>query len=131
MQTHLRIARPVSKLHRAVRMYKAGLSLEEIASFEDHQGFDGVMLGDRDGYFHFEFTFCRSHPVSPSPTPEDLLVFYVPEQDDWNHRCALLRQAGFSEVRSFNPYWERLGRTFEDFDRYRVVIQRSEWSNAA
>jgi len=130
MHAHLRIARPVSDLQRAARMYKLGLSLEEIASFEDHQGFDGVMLGHRDAHFHFEFTFSRAHPVSPCPTPEDLLVFYVPEQRDWSHRCELLRESGFSEVQSFNPYWERLGCTFEDFDGYRVVIQRSRWSNA-
>jgi catechol 2,3-dioxygenase-like lactoylglutathione lyase family enzyme len=127
MQAHLRIARPVGDLQRAVRLYKRGLSLEELARFADHEGFDGVMLGDRGGHFHFEFTFCRTHPVSPSPTPDDLLVFYVPDQREWDLRCDLMRQAGFSEVQSFNPYWERLGRTFEDFDGYRVVIQRSAW----
>jgi catechol 2,3-dioxygenase-like lactoylglutathione lyase family enzyme len=130
MQHHLRIARPVSDLPRAVRMYQLALSLEEIGRFEDHQGFDGVMLGHRDQAFHFEFTFCRGHPVSPSPSHEDLLVFYVPEPEAWSRRCDLLRQAGFAEVKSFNPYWERLGCTFEDFDRYRVVIQRSAWSHA-
>ncbi|MCP9836130.1 VOC family protein [Cyanobium sp. N.Huapi 1H5] len=130
MHAHLRIARPVSDLPRSVRMYKLGLSLEEIDSFEDHEGFDGVMLGVSGAGVHFEFTFCRQHPVSPSPTAEDLLVFYVPEPQKWNRRCELLLQAGFAEVRSFNPYWERLGRTFADPDGYRVVIQRSEWSNA-
>jgi prolyl oligopeptidase len=35
--------------------------------------------------------------------------------------------AGFSSVDSFNPYWDRLGRTFEDRDGYRVVIQRELW----
>lgn len=36
MQQHLRIARLASDLERAVRMYSYGLSLEQIASFEDH-----------------------------------------------------------------------------------------------
>lgn len=129
MHPHLRIARPVSDLRRAVRMYALGLSLQEIASFEDHQGFDGVMLGVPGGGFHFEFTFCRTHPVSPSPTPEDLLVFYLPEEAEWNSRCESLRAAGFAEVPSFNPYWERAGRTFEDPDGYRMVIQRAAWAN--
>jgi hypothetical protein len=35
--------------------------------------------------------------------------------------------AGFDEVAPFNPYWQRLGRTFEDHDGYRVVIQNAEW----
>lgn len=130
MHAHLRIARPVTDLPRAVCMYKPGLSLEEIGSFEDHEGFDGVMLGVPGASYHFEFTFCRRHPISPSPTAEDLLVFYVPDPHEWNRRCELLLQAGFAEVRSFNPYWGRLGRAFVDSDGYSVVIQRAEWSNA-
>ncbi|WP_371418616.1 hypothetical protein [Acidisoma sp. S159] len=30
---------------------------------------------------------------------------------------------GFPAVASFNPYWDQLGRTYEDPDGYRVVIQ--------
>jgi catechol 2,3-dioxygenase-like lactoylglutathione lyase family enzyme len=129
MIAHLRVARPVSDLVRSVRMYKHGLSLEEIGSFAGHDGFDGVMLGNPNGQFHFEFTYCRSHPVAPAPTPEDLLVFYVPEPTSWEQRCRQMQSAGFTEVEPFNPYWSRLGRTFEDEDGYRVVIERSEWSN--
>jgi hypothetical protein len=131
MHAQLRIARPVSDLPRSVRQYKLGLSLEQIAAFEDHDGFDGVMLGHPDQHFHFEFTFCRHHPVKPSPTPEDLLVFYLPAPAAWETRCALMEQAGFAEVRSFNPYWEGLGRTFRDDDGYTTVIQRSVWPGKA
>ena len=41
-----------------------------------------------------------------------------------------MRVAGFTEVESFNPYWARLGRSFQDHDGYRVMIQRAAWSNA-
>jgi len=37
-----------------------------------------------------------------------------------------MRRAGFVEVAS-NPHWERAGRTFEDLDGYRVVLQRAAW----
>lgn len=37
--------------------------------------------------------------------------------------------AGFRAVASLNPYWELHGRTFEDPDGYRVVIQRAAWVN--
>lgn len=131
MNAQLRIARPVSDLERAVRMYRQGLALDEIGRFADHDGFDGVMLGHGGATFHFEFTCCRRHPVSPTPTPEDLLVFYVPDHDDWERRCRSMRDAGFAEVAPFNPYWARRGRTFEDVDGYRVVIQRAAWPGAA
>lgn len=127
MSIHLRIARPVRDLRHAVAQYKQGLGLEELASFADHDGFDGAMLGFRGADFHFEFTVCRAHPVAPRPTPEDLFVFYVPDDSAWTERCEALRGAGFQEVESFNPYWSQQGRTFEDPDGYRVVIQREAW----
>lgn len=123
----LRIARPVSDLERSVAMYRHGLGLEEIDRFEDHAGYDGVMLGKPGLPYHFEFTVCRADPVVPSPTPEDLVVFYLPRLADWRRASAAMRAAGFSEVRSPNPYWERHGRSFEDHDGYRVVLQHARW----
>lgn len=108
-------------------MYRKGLALVEIGRFEDHQGFDGVMLGKPGLNYHFEFTYCRSHPVSPSPTPEDLIVFYLPEPTDWHKACASMLDAGFVEVAPFNPYWQQRGRSFEDHDGYRVVLQQAAW----
>lgn len=129
MDAHLRIARPVRDLSISAGMYKRGLGLEEIGRFEDHEGFDGLMLGNEGHDFHFEFTYCRTHPIRPAPTPEDLLVFYVPDLDAWRSRCSTMVEAGFKEVAALNPFWQQLGRTFEDPDGYRVVIQRERWSN--
>ncbi len=124
----VRIARPVGDLRRAREMYCRGLGLRVLGSFEDHAGFDGVMLGLEEGNVHFELTRCASHPVAPSPSPEDLAVFYLPSPEEWRLACARMIAAGFREVRSFNPYWERCGRTFEDLDGYRTVLQNAEWA---
>jgi catechol 2,3-dioxygenase-like lactoylglutathione lyase family enzyme len=131
MPIQLRIARPVSVLERSVAMYRGGLDLAEIGRFENHEGFDGVMLGKPGLPYHFEFTYCRTHPVAPSPSPEDLIVFYLPDPMEWQQYCARMRSAGFSEVSPFNPYWQQRGRTFEDHDRYRVVLQQAAWSHRA
>lgn len=130
MEFHLRIARPARDLIRSEAMYRAGLGLARLGHFEDHDGFDGVMLGVPGGTYHLEFTHCRSHPIEPTPTPEDLLVVYVPERDEWEGRCAAMTAAGFEKVPSLNPYWERQGRTFADPDGYRVVIQCARWTSA-
>lgn len=124
----LRIARPVTSLERSVEMYRAGLGLAVLGRFEDHEGFDGVMLGDPALPYHFEFTHCRTHPVRPAPTVEDLAVFYVPDAAEWQRRCTAMLAAGFREVAPFNPYWKQRGRTFSDPDGYRVVIEQSDWS---
>jgi catechol 2,3-dioxygenase-like lactoylglutathione lyase family enzyme len=124
---HVRIARPVSDLPRSVTMYKAALGLREVDSFRDHEGFDGAMLEVPGQGFHFEFTYCRLHPVAPMPTPEDLLVFYEPDSELWRRRCEAMVASGFVEIEPFNPYWKQCGRTFRDPDGYRVVIQQASW----
>lgn len=125
----LRIARPVSDLEKSTAMYVEGLGLQILGSFADHEGFDGVMLGREGSDYHFEFTYCRSHPVMPTPTREDLVVFYIEDRPEWQAACARLRAAGFEPVDSFNPYWDVRGKTFEDHDGYRVVLECAAWRN--
>ena len=129
MPPHLRIARPVTDLARTQAMYCLGLGLRFVGSFENHEGFDGIMLGVAGAGYHFEFTHCRTHPVAPSPTAEDLAVFYFPALSEWQDACANMLAAGFKQVASLNPYWEARGRTYEDRDGYRVVLQNAAWSN--
>lgn len=129
MLYHLRIARPVSDLARTKDMYCRGLGLCVVGSFEDHDGFDGVMLGVAGGAYHFEFTHSRKHPVAPTPTVEDLVVLYLPSEPEWRATCAGMLVAGFRQVPAFNPYWEVRGRTYEDCDGYRVVLQQAEWNS--
>ena len=122
--SRMRIARPVSDLPRSAAMYLQGLEWRRLGAFADHQGFDGVMLGPPDADYHLEFTPCRAHPVTPTPTAQDLLVLYVIGDEAWAHRCRALEAAGFVEVPSFNPYWAVNGRTFVDHDGYRTVVER-------
>ena len=130
MTPHLRIARPVSDLRRSVDMYCRGLGLRVVDSFEDHEGFDGVMLGFEGAVYHFEFTYCRAHPVAPAPTAEDLVVLYIPDAGQWQRLCAGMSAAGFQNVTTFNPFWESRGRTFQDHDGYRTVLQQEAWRDA-
>lgn len=126
----VRLARPVSDLAGSRAMYCAGLGWSELGAFADHQGFDGVMLGIVGAPYHFEFTVCRAHPVAPHPTSEDLIVLYVPSREEWTRRCEKMHDAGFRRVPSSNPYWEVRGRTFEDPDGYRVVLECADWEGA-
>ena len=128
MAPHLRIARPVADLARSTYLYCRGLGFSVLGSFEDHDGFDGIMLGMPDADYHLEFTLRRRHPVRATPTTEDLLVFYFPEVAAWRNACAVTIGAGFKQVAPINPYWERRGRSFEDPDGYRIVLQNDAWS---
>ena len=125
MTPQLRIARPVSDLARSTGMYCRGLGLEVLGSFTDHDGFDGAILGRRGASYHFELTRCRAHPVRPTPTLDDLLVLYIPAKREWRALCSDMLGAGFRRVASFNPYWDERGRTFQDPDGYRIVLEQA------
>ena len=71
---------------------------------------------------------AQSATETPTPTPEDLLVFYIPAAAAWEERCSAMLEAGFSEVPAFNPYWAQRGRTFQDQDGYRIVLQQTTWA---
>ncbi|PWJ81842.1 UNVERIFIED_ORG: hypothetical protein C7430_102167 [Pantoea agglomerans] len=128
MFTHMRIAKPVSNLERSFLMYSQGLDLQKIAEFNDHEGFNGLMLGRKGLDWHIEFTFCLSHSIQPLQTEEDLLVLYYSDENAWIDACARMIEAGFKMTNSFNPYWDVNGRTFVDPDGYRVVIQNKAWA---
>lgn len=127
MTTCIRIARPVTALERLAAMYRQGLGLSELGRFQDHDGFDGIMLGRAGEAYHLEFTHCLRHPMVPAPTAEDLLVIYVPTVAEWERVCTDMLAAGFVEVPPFNPYWGVRGRTFQDPDGYRTVIEQDRW----
>ncbi len=126
---HLRVARPTDDLAAVVRFYRDGLGFEVLSEFKGHDGFDGVMLGRPGTAYHLEFTHKSGHQVGRAPTEDNLLVFYLPDARDWERAVARLEQAGYRSVPAFNPYWDRKGRTFEDPDGYRVVLQNARWDS--
>ena len=127
MKAHLRVARPTDNLQVIAKMYERGLGLQVLTHFEDHDGFDGIMLGNAEMPYHFEFTHHRGYFVGKASTQDNLIVFYIPDTNEWDERCQQMLAAGFKQVDSYNPYWDQSGRTFEDVDGYRVVLQNSAW----
>lgn len=129
-QTVLRVARPTDHLEEVVRFYTEGVGLIVLGSFENHEGFDGVMVGSPGAAYHLEFTRKREHLAGRAPTQDNLLVFYVEDRNDWLSATERMAAAGYRPVPSFNPYWDHSGLTYEDPDGYRVVIQNQSWSSA-
>ncbi|MGA2548645.1 MAG: VOC family protein [Burkholderiaceae bacterium] len=131
MFSHCRLARPVGNLERAEKMYRDGLGLEILARFADHAGFSGVILGRQGDNYHIEFTQRSFAPVSPTPTPEDLIVFYIEDFALWQASCAQMLAAGFVPVEPSNPYWSLQGATFADPDGYQTVLRNGGWNPAS
>ncbi len=125
---HLRVARPTDNLTAVVQFYRDGLGFEVLYEFTDHDGFDGIMLGHKGAAYHLEFTHKRGHTAGRAPSADNLLVFYLPDTAEWQQAVQRLERCGYKPVKAFNPYWDTQGRTFEDPDGYRIVLQNARWS---
>lgn len=58
---HLRVARPTDDIEANLRFYRDGLGLPVLYRFEDHEQFDGVMLGVPGQGYHLEITRHHTH----------------------------------------------------------------------
>jgi len=120
-QAIIRIARPTDDIDALLPFYCDGLGFRVLYHFSGHGDLDGVMLGHPGAPYHLEFTRAHGHTAGRAPTQDNLLVFYLPEQNRFDAACLRLRAAGFAPVPAFK------GATFEDPDGYRIVLQNAAW----
>lgn len=117
-----RVARPTNRLKQIVRFYNEGIGLNILGQFENHEGYDGVMLGLPDKTYHLEFTQHINKPVLAEPTKENLLVLYYDKIEDYNKANDRLKSFGAMPVEPENPYWKGRSTTYEDPDGWRVIL---------
>ena len=123
-----RVARPTDRLVSVTRFYCEALGFERLASFEDHDGFDGEVLGYPGAPWHLEFVHERGGPIAgTAPSEEHLLALYFGTPAEYEAAVARAEGAGAEPVPAHNPYWDRIGRTYSDPDGYRVVLVNSPW----
>ncbi|KAH8665953.1 glyoxalase/bleomycin resistance protein/dioxygenase [Tricladium varicosporioides] len=130
----LRVARPTKDLKAIIKFYTQALDMKILSSFENHNGFDGVMLGPKleEGVrcdWHLEFTFEHDNPTinCTPPSAENLLVFYEPDKETFEKKVKRVEEYGGVRVKSHNPWWDNGGATFQDPEGWRVVIFNECW----
>ena len=126
---HVRIARPTNDLAALKTFYCEGLGFGVLYEFAGHDGFDGLMLGLDSHHYHLEFTKKEGHDAGRAPTQDNLMVFYLADHAAWQAALDRMAAAGYEPVASFNMYWDVKGKTFQDPDGYRVVLQNDTWEN--
>jgi hypothetical protein len=62
----VRVARPTDKLQEVEQFYCQGLGLQQLGSFENHNGYNGVLIGLPGLPYHLEFT---AHTRQAVPCP--------------------------------------------------------------
>lgn len=116
---YLRIARATTQLERVVAFYR-GLGFPLVERFEGHDGYAGVILAAPGGT-QLEFTQHARGRRASLPDADDLLVIYLPSAEVARLRRRL-KSRGHACVAPVNPYWLDKSVTFEDPDRWRVVL---------
>jgi len=117
-----RSARPANDLRAIERFYVEALGCARLGAFDDHDGFDGLIVGAPDASWQVEFVRERGVVAPRAPTDEHLLVFYVADRAALDTRAAAMDAAGCERVAPHNPYWARYGVTYRDPEGYPVVI---------
>jgi len=117
----VRIARATTQLERVVAFYHHGLGFPVVERFAAHAGYDGVVLA-LPGATHLEFTQRAQDVSRPTPGEDDLLVVYLPSARQVAGLRRRMERRGHVCVQPVNPYWLDKSVTFEDPDRWRVVL---------
>jgi len=108
--------------------YVDGLGMNVLGSFENHAGFDGIMLGLPSYTWHLEFTYQHGVKIERALSKEHLLVFYFGDSSEWNEAVEKLKKCGAIEVKPENPYWDSpKAATFEDPEGWRVILCNGKW----
>ncbi len=119
----VRIARPTDKLREVEEFYCKGIGLQKLGGFENHKGYNGIMIGLPGNSYHLEFTQYKDGSPCPAPTKDNLLVLYIPDQESISKIKIRLNKMGYPEVEPENIYWkDKQAITIEDPDGWRIVL---------
>jgi catechol 2,3-dioxygenase-like lactoylglutathione lyase family enzyme len=123
----IRIARPTRDLDRARVFYSDTVGLPILSSFDEHDGYSGVIFGLPDGAVQVELVLQAE--VEPSPTDEDQLVLYLGSAEAVVELAASIGSVGYEAKTASNPYWAREGAiAFVDPDGYWLILSPGNWS---
>ena len=120
----LRAARHTTDLQPLIDFYCGILDLEILGEFHNHDGYDGVFIGNRGSDWHIEFTVSAEKP-NHEPDEDDLLVFYAESDAEYEHLIEQFNINAIAEVAAKNPYWTANGKTYTDPDGFRIVISKA------
>lgn len=116
-----RFARHTNNLEQLKIFYIGVLGLELLGSFENHNGYDGIFLGNQNENWHLEFTKSDA-VVDFTFGDEDILVFYPNTKIEFELIHQKLEANSIEFLKAKNPYWNENGDMFLDPDGYRIVI---------
>lgn len=116
-----RFARHTNNLEQLKFFYSNILGLELLASFENHNGYDGIFIGKPNEKWHLEFT-KSDDIVTFNFGDEDVLVFYPNTEIEYATILENFQKNSYSNIEAKNPFWNENGKMYLDPDGYKIVI---------
>lgn len=119
---HLRIARGTDKLADLLSFYRDCLGFKVVSSF-NAEAVASVVLGFPGAGFDLQFIEILDHKCPPGPQQDDVLAFYIPDQDAFNLTVDRIKSRGFKPLKPPDPHnCVTGGVTFKDPDGYPVNL---------
>ncbi|RSL31773.1 VOC family protein [Salibacterium salarium] len=124
--SQVRIARPTDKFEEVIDFYEKGLGLRQIEEFKSNE-YEGVIFGLPGVNYHLEFTRHVDGSPCPAPTKDNLLVFYISNENEIHQVLDRVKNMGYKEEEPENSYWKEQGITIEDPDGWRIVLMNRSY----
>lgn len=116
-----RYARHSNNISQLETFYTQIVGLEYLGGFQNHDGYDGVFVGNADADWHLEFT-SNGEYCAQRFDEDDILVFYVYSQVELTCIKRRIEKANIPIEAPRNPYWKSNGIMISDPDGYKVVF---------
>lgn len=116
-----RFARHTNDLENIKAFYIDILGLEFLGNFKNHEGYDGIFIGNRDSDWHLEFTKSNEN-AKHEFNDDDLLVFYPKLKLEYDTIISRFIENKIPTLVAKNNYWNNNGKMFLDPDGFRIVI---------
>lgn len=120
-----RYARHTNSIDKLIVFYRDIIGLEVLATFENHNGYDGVFIGKSDSNWHIEFT-QNTDATNHHFDADDVLVFYPDSTIEYDQILNALDKACIKQEIPKNPYWQRNGIQISDPDGYGIIISKQK-----
>ncbi|MDD7886189.1 VOC family protein [Flavivirga sp. 57AJ16] len=123
-----RVARHTNNLSEIEAFYINVIGFENLGSFKNHDGYDGVFLGLPSSDWHLEFTSTKE-PVNHEFDDDDLLVFYPSTEEVFQKIMQNIKINNIKIIKPKNPYWKKNGVHILDPDGYGLIISAQKTNN--
>jgi hypothetical protein len=120
----VRLARHTGAFDEIVAFYRDGVGLPVLGSFDDHDGYSGIIFGLPGSDHQLEFTAKPGEDGDhAAASPDDLIALYFDTRGAADEVVARLAKIAEVTVPA-NPYWRTRVESicFLDPDGWRVVV---------